>query len=205
MLIIALKNATQIGNPTLVEGVNGGQAISLNGSGQYLIINHINKCLLNPNLCPFGITFSFNLKIKNIKISNFIISTGTDGKDGCGFNVWYTKRRLYTRLQTRSREWVAFTPMTKANQFFHVRISWSKQFGMSLYIDRKLKISTQSYTWLKKTSETCSSLLFVGNNIKKTDSAQIIIGGWSLINAHIKIILSLGLSIGKIILLMFLY
>ena len=200
---MALKNATQIGNPTLVEGVNGGQAISLNGKGQYLIINQINNCLFNPDLCPFGITFSFNLKIMSIKTLISVITTGSENEQGCGFKIWYTKQHLYTRLRTYSKEWVAFTPMTNTNQFIQVRISWSNQFGLSLYIDQKLKISTQSYTWLSNSTTTCSNTLLVGTNIKRTDSAHIIIGGWSLIAAHIKMIQALGLPLGERFLLIF--
>ncbi|CAI9738780.1 Willebrand factor D and EGF domain-containing [Octopus vulgaris] len=170
----------------IVEGPFGEPSLSINGEIKGIILTELPKCLLNPEHCSLGVTFSFSLKLHKIDKTSHIITTE---KDTCGLNVMYDKRQLIVRLQTIEKEWLLSTPVSILEKFIDVQISWSEQFGFSLSIDGKMKASTKVYTLLKTMKLRCSSQVLIGSTKVKS---YFTTGSWIIITAEIKIIKALN-------------
>uniref|UniRef100_A0A2C9L6R6 VWFD domain-containing protein n=1 Tax=Biomphalaria glabrata TaxID=6526 RepID=A0A2C9L6R6_BIOGL len=141
------------GNPVLISGPFGGNAILLNGIDQYLNFSSIDStCLGDLSKCPYGITIKFSLAIFKFKNQMYILSCGADTLRTSGLSIWYQGNKLNARIRNGFKEWKVmanFKPSLYQSKFVDVKLSWSVNNGLVLFLDNKLASYDYKYKFIK--------------------------------------------------------
>lgn len=200
LLLSPSFNFTIFGSPGFVTGPTGGFALLLNGLNQYVTLgDQSGSCLGDLELCQFGLTFRFNLKIIKFSQKTYIFTNGGDQAGYYGMAMWHTRNRLYLTCSTKTRVYAVFIPFQMTNTFVRIEFSWSLQTGLGLYFDGKLVSMTTKY-YVRQTA-ILSRQFYMGTSLTMTGFSNIVIEGWDFTEATKDIADSLNATIGNNILL----
>lgn len=132
-------NINLIGTPVLIDIPSGEKGVMLNGIDQALDFGDLsNTCLGDIEKCSTGLTITFNLKLRERKDNCYIMSTGGEDKDSYGLAMWYSKKgKLYTRVSTSKYEWTVYTKDVEIDEYFNVKLAWSRSEGLAFYKNNK--------------------------------------------------------------------
>lgn len=108
--------------------------------------------------------------------------------------IWFKNGHLYVSITTSNKGWTVFTPC-RSTEFFHVEISWSEQFGLSLFINKKLH--TKTIKFVHRKDIVISTHIFIGTTFEKKHFGRFSCSGWTLVNIVKKIKDSLKIDSGK--------
>ena len=157
----SVENMTLTGQPTIVDGKNGGYAIHLIPdqcitAGQFFsdcVEDRSHKCLL-------GFTIKFSLKLVSLKDNAYILSTGEDPATAVGISMYYLRKKLFLTFSTVQRQWIVYTYMKSSKDFSEFSISWSQTSGLSMTIDDKIKVAATKYRIRSAVKPVLRSLKF---------------------------------------------
>ncbi|XP_035829885.1 uncharacterized protein LOC106014199 isoform X2 [Aplysia californica] len=183
-ILITTKYNLTIGGtvlPTLVSGPQGGLMIELNGVDQFVQFPDGTGCLWDIEQCDLGLTISFKLKIVNIVEGMVIFGNGAESPDSYGLAMWLKNGRLYLRVSTKTKEWTVVTTDFTINEFMDLKFSWSVQTGLRLFLKDKLIGMQVTYIIRTSTNIQSSTNLIIGQNLKESIFANIIIDGFDIV------------------------
>lgn len=142
----SLNNSLITGNKYPIKAI--GDVKYLHGglvfqeSTQYLDFDVPDKsCLNDLSLCNNGLTMSFNIMLKNVKENAYLISNGGEMPLGSGITIVFRFSRMQFVFSTNDESWYGSIPTPMLNEFHEYHVSWSKELGMKVYVDRKLQTS----------------------------------------------------------------
>ncbi|GFN75653.1 von Willebrand factor d and egf domain-containing protein, partial [Plakobranchus ocellatus] len=183
-------NFTIFGEPDLVQLSSDSQrgALQFNGRDQWLEMSNLDmsNCLLNPENCAQGFSLSFDVKLLELAENTYICTNGGDEPDFYGLALLHLAGgRLQVTVSTTDKEWTVRTKASKAvfqNITFSIEISWSLQFGLSLYLDGELAANTTEFYYRQKVVATRPTNTFlVARDLSGQTFTQMIITGWKLV------------------------
>lgn len=180
LLITKSYNFTLSGNPKFTNGPTGGKALQLNGIDDFVDLgDQTAGCLGDPEKCKFGLSVKFNLKVLELKEKMYIFSSGGDSPGKYGMSMWYSRKRLYLTVSTRTKIWTVYVPFKKyLNTFVNIEYSWSIQGGLSLYFDG-IRVA-RTVEFYRRTTAVLSRLFYLGRRIETGGFCRMIIDGWDL-------------------------
>jgi hypothetical protein len=65
------------------------------------------------------------------------MSSGGEEGDSYGIAMWIYRGKLYSRVSTKKYEWTVYTKDFEVDEYFGCKMSWSKQYGLSFYKNKK--------------------------------------------------------------------
>ncbi|RUS80658.1 hypothetical protein EGW08_011562 [Elysia chlorotica] len=189
-------NFTIYGSPQLVElppDLERG-ALQLNGIDQWLDMTALDpsNCLLNPSNCAQGFSIAFYVKMLDLEEGAYIFTNGGDKPDSCGIALQHLGQG-YLRLtfSTSTQEWTLTTRGDQAlsqSVTAFVEISWSRQFGLSLYLDQQLAANTTKFYKRQTEAPACNEHDFlVGRDLTGTIYTNMIISGFKVVFVSMEI------------------
>ena len=66
--------------------------------------------------------------------SQIFSSCGTED-DKTGLSVYYSRKRLYAVVSTRSQRWTVYTRRVTTQEYVKYSMSWSQQQGLAIYVN----------------------------------------------------------------------
>lgn len=107
---------------TVVFGGNGG--ISLGSVST--------ACLRDFELCQFGFTLSFFIRFSQLLENGYLLSSCATDADSSGLAVYYSQKRLFFVVTTRTLAWTVYLQNVDTMHFHRLDISWSAQAGIKV-------------------------------------------------------------------------
>ena len=112
-----------------------------------------------------------------------IFSNGGERKENYGVAMYYRYNRFYLTISTENKEWTVFTNKISINVAVRIEISWSVQYGLSLYLDGN-KVAHTTHHIIRTGTIIRSTDFFIGWQIKLNIFSKITISGWNVVYAH---------------------
>ena len=114
--------------------------VGYTGREGYIDLGNARKrCYSDPELCKYGFTAMFWLKVKprDLRSSKpkYIISTGAQSRYARGFALWYNNGVYTAKVSTATSTWTTSLRMEPTSQWFHVTIGWRRDVGLYLFIN----------------------------------------------------------------------
>ncbi|XP_076459006.1 uncharacterized protein LOC143292527 isoform X2 [Babylonia areolata] len=124
--IVLLVNGASLG-PGRV-----GQALQLNGQGQYLDLgSHLDSCLGNLDRCLHGLTLSVWLHPNDLQDNVHFLSAPF-------YSLFYEDGELKAEFYSAGKEWTVGTPRFRSGEWQRVTLTWHQKKGLSMYLDDEL-------------------------------------------------------------------
>ncbi|KAL8587816.1 hypothetical protein ACOMHN_021034 [Nucella lapillus] len=109
-----------------------GQALRLNGRGQYLDLgSHLDSCLGNLDQCPHGFTMSVWLQPNTLRENVHFVA-------GPYYSLFYEDGQLKGEFNSAGKLWSVSTPRFRAGEWQRVTLTWHQKKGLSMYVDDEL-------------------------------------------------------------------
>ncbi|KAK3601342.1 hypothetical protein CHS0354_011947 [Potamilus streckersoni] len=122
------------GNVQLVPG-KVGNGLRLFGQYQYVDLGSFtDSCIGNVSMCMFGFTVSFWASFVTLENNAFYLASGKTG-----FTVFSYGSRLYAGVQSGDRQYQTSANGIEKGRWYFVEITWSRNDGLSIYLDLELK------------------------------------------------------------------
>lgn len=191
-------NIVIIGNPVLITVPSGDKAIALDGVDQALNFgDQTIRCLGDVEKCSLGLTISFNIKIKEKKDNCFIMSSGGEEGDSYGIAMWIYRGKLYSRVSTKKYEWTVYTKDFEVDEYFGCKMSWSKQYGLSFYKNKKHKKTSRKHK-KRKGSKSRRDKFYIGRSMKGgVHHCKMEIDGFTTVDASEEVVEEINVPYGK--------
>ena len=188
-----------IGGIKLLTNERKKKSITFNGVDQYFNIPpHSGSCLADPDECYLGITLSFVFKFLAFKEDTYLYTNCGDQPEHTGYSIYYRNERLYFVVSTLTRQYTLFIDDLQLNKYYDLRLSYSEQFGLSLYQDGFEILKTTDFIERGITLlESCP--IYVGRGHENDQYINIELEYWHILLASLEVLESLGFTIGKII------
>lgn len=150
--IVLLVNGARLG-PGRV-----GQALILNGRGQYLDLGpHLDSCLGNLDKCPHGFTLSVWLKPNTLSDNVHFISAPS-------YAVFYEDGELKAEFNSAGKSYMVSTPRFRAGEWQRVTLAWHDKKGLTLYVNDEL-VDTSGGVERLQNDQPASERVYVGRNL----------------------------------------
>ncbi|XP_052098806.1 uncharacterized protein LOC127733493 [Mytilus californianus] len=128
------------GSPTLVPTATG-QAIYINSSSQYLVIDRtgFTSCLSDLDKCTNGFTITTNVHFTTLTDNTYIISSGGNLQNTKGIALYYQGGNIHFVVSTSTKTWHLVTShKLTLNVWHHLELSWNQNLGCELVDNGKL-------------------------------------------------------------------
>lgn len=151
----ASLNVSVYNNPALVPGVRHN-ALLLDRSQQYVDIGkHGDKCLGNLDLCPFGISIFFWIKIEEYADRMYIMSTGSDE-----IQIYCYQGNIYVNVNNKQTSWSVGLRQVTLEEWHFVELTWHPKHGMELFVDGEVHKSRSRH--VREVSFTSPNHFYIG-------------------------------------------
>lgn len=138
-----------------------GQALQLNGRGQYLDLGpHLDSCLGNLDKCPHGFTLSVWLKPNKLADNMHFLAAPS-------YALFYEDGELKAEFNSAGRSWLVSTPRFRDGEWQRVTLAWHEKKGLSMYLDDEL-VDTSSGVDRLQSDQPASEHVYVGRNLADT-------------------------------------
>lgn len=182
----------------MIDVPSGDKGVALNGVDQAIDFGDQSlKCLGDIEKCSTGLTLSFNIKLKERKDNCFILTSGGEDGDTYGLAIWYSKKRkLYARVSTMKYEWTTYIKKIEIDEYFNLKLSWSRSEGLSLYKDGHKKKNSKKGRKRKGHKKSKKNFYF-GRSFKGDKFCKMEIDGFTEIPAPEEVIDIIDVPLGK--------
>ncbi|KAK7469526.1 hypothetical protein BaRGS_00036472, partial [Batillaria attramentaria] len=137
LLVTTGGNLTIDGTLILTLNVRQRLSLTFDGQGTIGLGQLTTPCLQDPEQCLFGFTITFTLSFTSLEDDTQIFTSAGCGQQnsGTGITLFYSHQRLYAIVATRTHTWTVFTTKVSTAKYRTYSISWSRQLGLSVYVD----------------------------------------------------------------------
>lgn len=157
-------NVTLENGARLVPG-KIGNAVSLNGYGQYVDIGeHNDRCLANSRRCRDGMTISMWIKARRLTSDTYFLSSPS-------YALFYKDNRLHAKFNYKDKVWEVFTPDFTADRWHNVEMSWTEENGLALYIDGEQEARSSRPMERMQGDQPDSTTVLIGKSDKTARTA----------------------------------
>ncbi|KAL8566603.1 hypothetical protein ACOMHN_054825 [Nucella lapillus] len=155
------KHTLTLKNGASLEQGRDGNALYLNGRGQYLDMGYqMDSCLGNLDLCPHGFTLSVWLR-PNALVENMHFIAAPS------YFLFYEDRHLSAEFNSRGKSWTVSTTTFRTGEWQRVTLAWHELKGLRMFVDDHL-VDTSAGVRRVRDNQQGSGHLYIGRNLVDT-------------------------------------
>ncbi|XP_062598870.1 uncharacterized protein LOC134260321 [Saccostrea cucullata] len=182
-----------IGNPTFDTCLTRGKGIYLNENQHISFEDVTGSCFGDVAKCNLGITFVLNLKLRNQTSKCYVFSNGGEEATNYGYAMWFENNKLYVRISTKRLEWMTYTSAVKMEELIQIEMSWSRQKGIQLRINKETKAASNQCISRPAASYTVNKDFVVGGSSKGDNGCLMILEYFTVVYAFRDIVNGTGI------------